>query len=116
MAELAEVLGGGIQPINAVLGAQDQINPGSIPSDLELIGGGASASQQSEVYNCSFYSQYPDTFSPKQTVDLGPQMLQMEREDGSPCVNANQWKALVPCTTNEGLLYEDNDLAVECKI
>jgi hypothetical protein len=72
--------------------------------------------RQSEVYDSAFYASYPDTFSPKQTVEVGPQPLSTEAEDGGPCLNANNWKVLLPSSINEGVLYEDEEVLIDCKI
>jgi hypothetical protein len=40
----------------------------------------------------------------------------MDGQDGEPCANASNWKALLPFAVTEGVLYEDAEVVVDCKI
>ena len=52
---------------------------------------------------------HADKFSPQQTVKLGAQTLEMQS-----VVNSNQWKAVLPFSVKEGVIYSDEHIEATC--
>ena len=70
------------------------------------IGGGSD-----EIFNHKFYYAHADRFSPQQTVKLTGQTLDLKT-----AVNGNQWKAMLPFSMREGVIYSDDKLEVSCLV
>lgn len=56
-----------------------------------------------------FKQAYPDTFSPKQTVEFNPQCVEMLKQN---CENHAAWKKALPSAQTQGTIYEDQVLWV----
>jgi hypothetical protein len=54
---------------------------------------------------------HADRFSPQQTVKLGQQTFEQKS-----CSNGNQWKAMLPFSMREGVIYSDEAIEVNCTI
>eukprot|EP00347_Sterkiella_histriomuscorum_P016610 403352528 len=69
-----------------------------------------SGSGDHEILNHRFYQAHADRFSPQQTVRIGTQSLDMNS------INSQQWKALLPYSVKDGVIYQDSNLTVTCSI
>ncbi|TNV73970.1 hypothetical protein FGO68_gene13707 [Halteria grandinella] len=67
--------------------------------------------QGEDIMNNRFYLAHADRFSPQQTVKLGPQTFEAKN-----CSNGNQWKAMLPISMREGVIYSDDQIEVTCQI
>lgn len=75
--------------------------------------------EQNPLFSSVFYQQHPETFSPSQTVEFlpsTPQTLLSTNSDGTECMNFNEWRQLLPQQAKEGVLFQDEELSVQCNL
>lgn len=54
-----------------------------------------------------FQSTHPECFAPSQTVQVGPNTLNIRG-----VTNGEDWKRMLPFTVDQGTLYKDSDVEI----